>query len=177
MAEFHWKDFKPTIFFIAKFLGAYLIGNILYGAFITVYHPLPDPVTIFVTKQTTAIINLIDPPVVCCPLVNSPAVVIKRDNPVVSVFEGCNGLNVMIVFLAFTIAIGDFNKKMWWFLPGGILLIHVVNLFRIGLLFFISLHYPDHLYFFHKYLLTALVYGVIFILWFIWLSVNKKAGS
>lgn len=170
----HWKDFNPTIFFVAKFVGVYLLGNILYGTFITAYHPAPDPVTRFVTAQATAVVNAIDPPVISYPSASSPAVVMEQAKPVVSVFEGCNGLNVMIVFLAFTIAIGEYNKKLWWFVPGGILLIHVMNLFRIGMLFFISRDYPDNLYFFHKYLMTAVVYGAIFILWFIWLGMNKK---
>ncbi|RAW01284.1 exosortase family protein XrtF [Pseudochryseolinea flava] len=174
MAAFHWKDFKPTIFFIGKFLGVYLLGNLLYGTFITTYHPAADPITVFVTNQTTAIIDVIASPVSCYPSSTSPSVVIRQDRPIVSVFEGCNGFNVMIVFLAFTVAIGEFNRKMWWFVPGGILLIHAINLFRIGLLFFISRDYPHNLYFFHKYLLTALVYGAIFLLWFIWLRVNKK---
>jgi hypothetical protein len=62
--HFNWKEFKPTIFFVGKFLGIYLIGNLLYGFFITSYYPTADPVTSWVTHQTAAILNAIEPPVI-----------------------------------------------------------------------------------------------------------------
>lgn len=172
--EFPWQEFKPTILFVVKFLGIYLIGNILYGFYITSYYPTADPATEWVTHQTAGILNKIDPPVVAYKKVNKAMVIIKQAKPIVGVFEGCNGINVVIVFLAFVIAFGPVHKYMLWFLPLGILIIHLTNLFRIGVLFFISRDYPHHLYFFHKYFLTAFIYGVVFILWFVWLRLHKK---
>jgi exosortase family protein XrtF len=171
--KFSWKEFKPTILFVVKFLGIYLIGNLLYGLFITSFHPAPDPVTDWVTHQTASILNLIDPPVFSYAKTDKPMVIIKHLKPIVGVFEGCNGLNVVIVFLAFLLAFGPLNNKLIWFIPLGILIIHLSNLFRIGLLFFVSRDYPHQLYFFHKYLLTAFIYGVVFVLWFVWLRMNK----
>jgi exosortase family protein XrtF len=172
--NFPWKEFKPTVFFVTRFLGIYLIGNLLYGLFITSFNPAPDPVTKAVTYQTAAILNTIESPVTAYAKVDKPMVVIKHLKPIVGVFEGCNGLNVVIVFLAFLFAFGPRNKKLLWFVPLGILAIHVTNIFRIGLLFFVSKDYPKQLYFFHKYLLTAFIYGIVFILWFVWLRINKK---
>lgn len=172
--QFPWQEFKPTILFVVKFLGIYLIGNILYGFYITSYYPTADPATEWVTKQTAGILNQIDPPVVAYKKANKAMVIIKQVKPIVGVFEGCNGLNVVIVFLAFVIAFGPMHKSMIWFLPLGILIIHLTNIFRIGALFFISRDYPHQLYFFHKYFLTAFMYGVVFILWFVWLRLHKK---
>jgi exosortase family protein XrtF len=172
--EFSIKEFKPAIFFVVKFLALYLIGNLLYGFFITAYEPVADPVTEWVTHQTAAILNLFDAPVVSYAKSDKPTVIIKHIKPVLGVFEGCNGVNVMIVFLSFVLAFGPMNKKLAWFLPAGLLLIHISNLFRISLLFFVSIDYPQQLYFFHKYFLTAFMYGVVFALWFFWLRINKR---
>jgi exosortase family protein XrtF len=174
--KFSLKEFKPAILFVAKFLAFYLIGNLLYGFFITAYEPKADPATEWVTHQTATILNILDAPVVSYAKSNKPMVIIKHIKPVIGVFEGCNGLNVIIVFLSFVLAFGPLNKKLIWFIPAGLLLIHVSNLFRIGLLFFISKDYPHHLYFFHKYFLTAFIYGVVFALWFVWLRINKRHG-
>jgi exosortase family protein XrtF len=177
MDRFRWKDFKPAIFFVGKFVAVYLIGNILYGFYITAYYPKADPLTIFVTEETTHILNLMDAPVVSYPSDDRPAVVIKQVKPVVSVFEGCNGLNVVIVFLAFMLAFGQMNKHLIWFIPVGIIVIHLTNLSRIGILFFVSRDYPDKLYFFHKYLLTAFVYGAVFLMWLGWIRLNKRTQT
>jgi exosortase family protein XrtF len=172
--SFPWNEFKPTILVVVKFLGIYLIGNLLYGFFITSYYPTADPVTSWVTHQTADILNLINPPVTAFTKPDKATVIIKDVKPIVGVFEGCNGLNVAIVFLSFVLSFGPYNKKLIWFIPVGLLVIHLSNIFRIGLLFFISRDYPHQLYFFHKYFLTAFIYGVVFVLLFIWLQINKN---
>jgi exosortase/archaeosortase family protein len=59
---------------------------------------------------------------------------------------------------------------MFWFVPTGLLIIHVVNLARIGLLFFVAEYQPDFMYFTHKYFFTAILYIIIFLLWMIWVK-------
>ena len=53
----NWKEFKPTILFLAKFLGFYLIANLIYGAYVTAYVPGADPVTIAVTNQSAQLLS------------------------------------------------------------------------------------------------------------------------
>ena len=47
----------PTIIFLAKFLGIYLVANLLYGAYVTSFEPAPDRVTSAVAQQTSAALN------------------------------------------------------------------------------------------------------------------------
>jgi exosortase/archaeosortase family protein len=70
------------------------------------------------------------------------------------------------------------NKKLAWFAPLGVIIIHVVNLGRIIGLFFVVIYLPKALYFSHKYLFTTIIYAVVFVLWLIWLRMNyfKKAS-
>lgn len=91
---------------------------------------------------------------------------------ILEVYEGCNGLNIMIIFVAFIVAFGPLNRSTLWFVPAGLMIIHVMNLLRIGLLFFVAKDLPDMMYFTHKYLFTASLYIVIFALWWFW--VRKK---
>jgi exosortase family protein XrtF len=170
--RFSWKEFRPAIFFILKFLAVYLVGNIFYGLFITHFKSAPDPVTVWVTNQVGDILNLITPPVTTLAHSTKPTVLIVQNKPVISVYEGCNGLNVVIVFLAFLVAYGPMTRKLLWFIPVGILVIHVSNLLRVGLLFFVSKNYPHQLYFLHKYFFTAFIYVVVFALWFCWIRIS-----
>jgi exosortase family protein XrtF len=163
------KEFKPTAIFLAKFLGLYLAGNLLYGLYITNFYPRPDPVTNIVTNQTAFLLTACGWPVTTYPSDKKPTTSIVYDRKgVLAVYEGCNGLNTMIIFLAFVFAFGKWTNKILWFIPVGLLIIHLANLARIGLLFFVSQYRPSYMYFTHKYLFTAVLYVVVFLLWVWW---------
>src|SRR5690606_20854765 len=89
---------------------------------------------------------------------------------ILAVYEGCNGINVMIIFVAFLLAFGPMVKAMLWFLPLGLFMIHMMNLVRITLLFWVSIYVESLMYFTHKYFFTATLYVVVFILWVWWVK-------
>jgi exosortase family protein XrtF len=170
-------EFKPALRFLAIFLGIYLAGNILYGLYIESHAPKADPVTWVVTSQSSACINVLGGETVYQhhPLKASISLM-EGDDTIIGVFEGCNGINVMIIFVAFILAFGGPKRSMLWFIPAGLLVIHVVNLLRIGLLYLTAQHYEQYFYYVHKYFFTAILYFVIFILWAIWvLKFNSNA--
>jgi exosortase family protein XrtF len=163
------KEFRPTAIFLAKFLGLYLAGNLLYGLYITSFYPRPDPVTGMVTNQTAFLLSACGWPVVTHSNEHKATTsIVYEGNGVLAVYEGCNGLNTMIIFLAFVFAFGAPTKRLIWFVPLGLLIIHLANLGRIGLLFVVSEYRPSYLYFTHKYLFTAVLYVVVFLLWVWW---------
>jgi exosortase family protein XrtF len=164
-----FSEFRPTFLFLGKFLGFYLVGNFLYGVYVTVWHPLPDPVTVWVTEQSAALLNRFGWETTTFNHMVKPTTYIAMGNqPVLAVYEGCNGLNVMIVFLSFLFSFGPVSKAMVWFIPMGVLFIYFSNLLRIILLFIVSVNLPDFLYLTHKYLFTAIIYAVVFVLWAWW---------
>jgi exosortase family protein XrtF len=164
------KEFKPSLFFLAKFIGIYVIGNILYGLFIESYGDFPDPVTQWVTEQTSWVLNLLGEETRAIPLTEDPIIQLVRSDFVgLNVFEGCNGINVMIVFMAFIVSFGGPLRSMAWYIPVGLLLIHIANLLRLFLLYFVNLKWEEHFYFFHKYLFTASIYVFVFALWGYWI--------
>ena len=166
-----FKEFKPTIFFLLKFLGLYLAGNILYGLFINAYHPKPDPVTHSISAQTAFVISACGWPVTTFDHNDTPTTsIVFQHKGVLAVYEGCNGVNTIIIFLAFIVAFGPVGKSLVWFGLAGCFIIHLMNLLRITLLFFVSEQLPQFMYFTHKYLFTAFLYGVIFLLWIVWVK-------
>ena len=85
----------------------------------------------------------------------------------------CNGLNLFALFAGFIIIFpGKIIQKLI-FIPIGILIIHVINIFRLVALALVVLYKPESLEFNHKYTFTIVVYAFIFVMWIIW--VNKFA--
>lgn len=165
------KEQKAILFFLLKFIGLYLVLNTVYGFWISSYDPLPDPFTVTVTHQSIALISLTEDNITVGERANTPSVpILQEGRSIVSVYEGCNSVNVMIVFVSFIVAYTSTLKKTLLFGLVGIVLIYVFNLFRVGILFFIAKYYPQNLYFFHKYLFTGLLYVMVFILWYFWVK-------
>jgi exosortase family protein XrtF len=164
------KEFRPTILFLIKFVVLYVVGNLLYGIYITSFNPRPDPVTHSVSEQTGIILNVCGYRVDVADRINKPTSDINYfGKPKLSIYEGCNGLNIMIIFVAFLLAFGPIDRALLWFIPLGLLIIHFANLCRILLLFFVAEYMPKAMYFTHKYLFTAILYVVIFVLWIWWI--------
>lgn len=170
------KEFSPAIVFLAKFVGIYLAGNLLYGIYITSYEPQPDPVTSLVTAQSSRILHMVGYETSARVHPTKPNIlVLLNDRSIISVYEGCNGLNVLIVFTAFLVAFGPFSIHALLFWAGGLLIIHLANLLRVTALFYVALKYPSGLYFLHKYFFTAFLYLVVFVLWFVWIRKSRPS--
>ncbi|GIV35639.1 MAG: hypothetical protein KatS3mg032_0018 [Cyclobacteriaceae bacterium] len=163
------SQFKPAIFFLLKFIGLYVVGNLVYGWYVFTWQPRPDPVTRLVTVQSAYALQLFYEEIKTRDNPARPTTsILQEGKPVVSVYEGCNGINVAIVFISFLLAYGPLSGRLLWFALLGLLIIHFINLMRIALLFAVSVHLPDALYFTHKYLFTAFIFLFVFILWGWW---------
>ena len=166
-----FREFKPALRFVAFFAGAYISGNLLYGGYVEFYKPRPDPVSILVTSQSAFLLTACTEPVQAIISEHEPIVLLaNQQRTVLRVFEGCNGLNVMIVFVSFVIAFGGKTRQLLVFLLSGCALLHLVNLLRIMLLYQTALYRPLFFYYFHKYFFTAILYLVVFGLWFVWIE-------
>jgi exosortase family protein XrtF len=163
------RENKKAIRFLLVFSGFYFALNTAYGFFIQYYYPSSDPFTQLVTRQVVWIISWFDSSVSWSfsPFTNNVAV-LRGGDPVIYVFEGCNGLNVMIVYVGFLLAFQGSLRQTLKFASGGLVAIHLVNLLRVGLLYFVALYFEEQLYFFHKYLFTGMIYGFVFVMWYYW---------
>ena len=92
----------------------------------------------------------------------------------VGVNFGCSGLKQ---FLQWIVLMGFFPgpwKKKLWFIPSGLIIIHLVNIFRISGLSILLDYYPQHWQFSHDYLFRPFFYVVMFGMWIIWVEKFKK---
>lgn len=165
--------YKPALRFLGVFVGLYLLLNTFYGFWIQYYYPQVDPLTISIAKQVAAVLTFFGQAFSAITEQQSANVALWLNNQVVVyVFEGCNGINVMIVYLSFLVAYKGNVRQFMLFCFGGLTLIYLLNLVRVGLLAEVALFYPEQLYFFHKYLFTGFIYSIVFVLWYYWIKVT-----
>lgn len=172
------KEFKPALMFLGKFLAIYFAGNLLYGGLTEYQKPAADPATTLVAVHSAALLQLFSKNVYTEPNPQGPTMfLISNGRVILSIYEGCNGVNVMIVFFAFIVAFGG---KFWCiaiFIPTGLLIIHWSNLFRVALLYLLADNNSRHFYYYHKYFFTATLYLIVFALWIawmIWFNENRR---
>ena len=93
---------------------------------------------------------------------------IYRDGEkVLSIADVCNGLEVMVLYVGFIVcwsAAGRARKAA--FAAGGSVLIVLLNILRCSALTFIYLRWPQYADFYHHYVFTFVIYGLIFALWY-----------
>lgn len=80
----------------------------------------------------------------------------------------CDGLVLFALFAVFIVAFPGPKLRKLWFIPLGILLIHLANLLRVVSLVIIQYNRPQSLKFNHDYTWTVLIYAFIFWLWYLW---------
>ena len=165
------REFIPAFRFLGVFLGLYLGLNLIYGLWISSYQGSADWATRIVTEQTSFVVNLLGEQTSTQPKIASPTISIMKDSQsVISVFEGCNGINVMIVFVSFLFAFKGSRKQLAWFLPMGIVIIYLANLLRVVALYYVAGYWQHYFYYVHKYLFTAAIYLIVFMLWWWWME-------
>lgn len=172
------SDYKPALRFLGYFLGSYFVLNLIYGLWIESLGQHPDAMTHLVSYQSGKILELLGFEASVVLSQTGPTVgLMNGGQTVLNVFEGCNGINVFIVFFSFLLAFGGSIKKMLWFIPLGLVVIHLSNLMRILLLFWLAERESHYFYYFHKYLFTAAIYAVVFVLWWIWIKQTRSVQN
>ncbi|MCF6214250.1 MAG: exosortase family protein XrtF [Flavobacteriaceae bacterium] len=93
------------------------------------------------------------------------------------VIEGCNSVSIIILFLAFIIAFTGSLKATIFYGLFGVFLIYSTNILRIIALSLLLYRYPQFQEPLHTLIFPAIIYGLVFILWIIWVrhfSYHKK---
>lgn len=86
------------------------------------------------------------------------------------IVEGCNAVSVMVLFAAFVIAFRGRLKHTILFIASGVVIIHILNIFRIAAISIALYFYPEHEHLLHGVLFPLFIYGVVFTLWVIWVT-------
>jgi len=169
------KKYKPVILFLGKFFAFYIIGSFLYNQYLGLFPDRLDPVSTVITEQSTKILSLFQDDILIYYNEGYPrADVMCNGDTLYYIIEGCNALSVIILFLAFLFAFKAPLKNYLWFVPLGIVIVHISNIFRIAFLGLIILNFPKYTKMAHDVIFPGWIYGTIVILWIIWVKYLAK---
>jgi exosortase family protein XrtF len=181
---------RPVVLFILKALAMFVFWKVLYLSFL-LPHMVPDRVlTRFVGVSTVSVLNVFssDAPYSAVELFddNTEEDVIYRATCIdirrgglqtLRVANACNGLELMVLYVAFLYCFPAPWKRRLVFALSGCVLITLMNVLRCAALVMIFERYRAYLDFSHHFIFTFVIYCVIFVGWFFFtknLSLHKN---
>lgn len=94
--------------------------------------------------------------------------------------DNCDSIELCAIFMGFIIAFPGRWKDRLWYIPMGWVIITIMNILRVTALAIIQRYCSKSILDFnHTYTFNALVYGIICLLWYIWIrrSTNTTTSS
>lgn len=166
--------YQAVLKFLFLFLGTYIVLGGCYLLYLS-QEPsekyYPEIITHTVAKQSAALITSFGYEAVVYKSLENPSMLLSiNGKTIVSIVEGCNAISVIILFTAFIIAFSQKKKPTILYIFAGAVLIYTVNLFRIALLTIGIYHYPQYQDFLHQIAFPAIIYGMVFLLWLLWVK-------
>lgn len=99
---------------------------------------------------------------------------VKDHTFTVEVSPGCTTLKQWLHWIFLMLLFPGPAKHKLWYIPLGLVAIHIANLIRITGLTLIVTRLPYHFDFFHNYVFKTFFYFVIFVMWLIWAEKIKR---
>lgn len=167
------------MFFLLTFFLTYITLTFLYQEYLNSFGENKlDGITQFVGENTKHVMHLFDKSATIEESLLEPYIKLFYSHKYVArIIEGCNAISVIILFVAFIVAFSGKIKPTLVFIFGGSILIYVLNIFRIAILCVLMFNYPNQKQFFHSVLFPLFIYGVVFILWVIWVNKFSRYAS
>lgn len=81
---------------------------------------------------------------------------------------GCTAIKQAYIFICIIAFYRGAWKQKLWYIPAGIVVIYLFNIFRICTIAIVTKFHPEWFYFVHEILLKLIFYFVIFLLWVLW---------
>jgi len=150
----------------------YFIVTIVYSIYLNQFHTqrnAVDGITHFVAEQTKNTLVFFGAD---CEIIKhefEPSYkVIYNSKYIARIVEGCNAISVIILFASFIFAFSNRFITTFLYIFLGSILVFILNIFRIALLTKGLYKYPEYGTFLHDILFPLVIYGVVFVLWIIW---------
>ena len=166
--------------FILRAAAILIAWKILYLAFLLPHRVLDNPISYAVATGTTWLLNTSTHSSAYydksetgnIPTDNgfAPATlenIYFHGRNIVSIEDGCNGLELIVLYIGFIVCMPAATKRKVNFIITGTILIYVVNVIRCAGVAYIILYYPKYADFAHHYVFTFIVYGLIIAMWLI----------
>jgi exosortase family protein XrtF len=176
-----FRKYSAVLRFILLFLGTYMVLSLIYGGFLQLsksgnYHP--DYITHLVANQSELLINEMGYTSNVLPNPDYPSMQLFINGVAVGqIIEGCNAISIIILFIAFIVAFAQDWKKTILFLFGGAVLIYAINIIRIAILAIALYQFPRYQEILHTVVFPGIIYGMVFLLWVVWVKSLPKNGG
>lgn len=171
-------QYKPFFIFLIKFTLFYFVFAFAYNFFLNQFDASKfelDSITQMVSNQTAYIMDFFGENYKILPNESEASMkVIYKGKYVARIIEGCNAISVIILFAAFVFAFASEWTKTFLYILIGSLLVYLLNIIRIGLLVWAIYYYPEYQELLHGTIFPLFIYGVVFILWIIWVTKFSK---
>lgn len=166
-------QFKPFLIFIGTFFAAYILLTVVYKYYLDSFDENDiDGITDVVGSNVYWLMDFFNCDVLVQKNLSEPYLEVWYNNVnVVRIVEGCNAVSVMILFVSFVLAFSGKLKTTLLFILSGILFIYILNVVRIAILTILLFRFPEKEHLLHGVLFPLIIYGLVFILWVVW--VNK----
>ncbi len=92
------------------------------------------------------------------------------NNGYIAVNRSCSGFKQILQFVLLMIIFPGSWKRKLWFIPLGVFIVYLTNIFRIVGLSVVIITLPEHWDFSHDYVFRPFFYVVIFMLWVWWVE-------
>ena len=164
------KDFKEILWVLLRFLGIWLLLFLLYQWYLNQFSGNIDGFTKIISDQSAFLLNLTGYETITKDFPTHETILFYiNGKSATRMIEGCNAVSVMIMFLAFVFAFYK-GVKTFYFAFSGIVLLYILNLFRIYVLNVIVVDFPALTKYAHEYFFPAIIYGGVVVLWLIWIN-------
>ncbi len=95
----------------------------------------------------------------------------------ISIDEGCSGLKLFYQWTLLMLVFPGPWKHKAWFIPAGLIIVFLTNIFRIVSLSVVLLWDPSIWHFTHDWILRPLFYVVMFLMWVFWVERIKNRNK
>ena len=92
----------------------------------------------------------------------------------IAIIDGCSGLKASFQFIVIILFFQGPWKHKIWYIPLGLFILFLSNIVRIVGLSLVVFHYNSYFAFAHDYLFRPFFYGMIFLLWIVWVERFKN---
>lgn len=159
----------------------YIALSFVYKSYLNIENSVeyyPDRITNLVAKQSKMVLNSVGYKAEVLKHPDEPSMkLMVRGKYLARVIEGCNSISVIILFISFIVAFSGKLKTTLVFLFLGSMVIYIVNIFRIVILSIGLYHYPLHSEILHAVVFPGLIYGMVFLLWMLWVNTFSNVGK
>lgn len=157
---------------MAKFFLTYLILTLVYQSYLNSFGDNKiDSITTQVAKNTKQLLEVFNQDFnYKFDKSQSYILFFYKQKSIARIIEGCNAINIIILFIAFLVSFTGKLKTTLLYILFGIISIYILNIFRIAILCVLLNYYPGYEDLLHRIFFPLIIYGFVFVLWIIWIT-------